>query len=297
MEAQGTQSMTEQMAGTAAYRAGDAFDRYCSMVRRMSPLDAAEEAKLLKRWMKKRDTLAARRIIEGQLRLVVHLASKYRGYGVSRDELVAEGNLGLLRALDHFDGRKVRFATYAVHWVRSAMLAHVMKSYSLVPAGTSARQARLFFRLRGERNKLEARLGHDDERVTARLAYLFNATPEEIRSHTARLSGPDNSLDVSRNDDEESSAPITLLASEEDSVDEELVRAEEAERVRTAVEKTLPELDARERLILEERLMADEEETLQALGERVGLTRERMRQLEVKLKARLRRSLEPELAA
>lgn len=297
MEAQGTLSMTEQMAATPAYRSGDAFDRYCSMVRRVAPLEADEEAKLLRRWMRDRDTFAARRIIEAQLRMVVHLASKYRGYGVSRDELVAEGNLGLLRALEHFDGRKVRFATYAVHWVKSAMLAHVMKSYSVVPAGTSARQARLFFRLRGERSKLEARHGADREKVEAKLAYLFNASQEEIRAHSARLSGPDMSLDMPRTEEDDASAPVQLLPSEDAAMDDTLVQSELAERVRSAVEKTLPELDSRERLILKERLMSDEEETLQALGDRVGLTRERMRQLEAKLKARLRRQLEPELAA
>lgn len=297
MEGHGTlTSTTANKAAAPAYRAGDAFDRYCEMVRHIQPLEAHEEAKLLKRWMHKRDEQAARRIIESQLRLVVHLAWKYRGYGVSRDELVAEGNLGLLKALDHFDGRKVRFATYAVHWVRSAMLAHVMKSFSIVPAGTSARQARMFFRLRGERTRLESKFAGDKEKVDEKLAELFNATPEEIRAHTARLSGPDMSLDVPRGEDDEQT-PVSQLPGDESAADDALLLGERDAKVRKVVESSWEELDARERLILEERLMNDEEQTLQELGNKVGLTRERMRQLEVKVKSRLRRKLEPELAA
>lgn len=277
-------------AGAAFGTAAGTFDRYCAKVRNAPQLTADEEAELLRRWVKKRDVTAARRLIEGNLRLVLILSGRYKGYGVSRDELVAEGNLGLLRALKHFDGRKIRFATYASYWVRSAMLALVMKNYSLVPAGSSARQARMFFRLRSEKAKLEARYGNDREAVNGKLAYLFNASPEEIEAQTARLSGPDASLDAPRSEEDEGSAVVDLVG-EERAADEGLIADEQAEAVRSVLQREWESLDARERLIVKERLMSDEEQTLQALGDKVGLTRERMRQLEAKLKTRLKRAL------
>lgn len=267
------------------------FDRYCAKVRTAPVLTADEEAELLRRWVAKQDLRAAQRLIEGSLRLVLILSGRYKGYGVSRDDLVAEGNLGLLRALKNFDGRKIRFATYASYWVRSAMLALVMKNFSLVPAGSSARQARMFFRLRSEKSRLEARYGTQArEQVTLKLARLFNASPEEIEAQTVRLSGPDTSLDAPRSDEDDTPA-VSELPGDGQAIDDRLVATEQARTVREVLQREWATFDARERLIVQERLMSDDAQTLQTLGDRFGLTRERMRQLEVKVKARLRRAL------
>lgn len=276
--------------------AGGTFDRYTAKVRKAPQLTAAEEAELLRRWVKKQDVTAARTLIEANLRLVLILSARYKGYGVCRDDLVAEGNLGLLKALKHFDGRKIRFATYASYWVRSAMLALVMKSYSIVPAGSSARQARMFFRLRSEKSKLEARYGHDRELINARLSYLFNASTEEIEAQTARLSGPDTSLDAPRSPEDDGSL-LDGMPAEAPLMDDTLVAHEKARVVKGVLAREWPKLDAREKLIVQERLMSDDEQTLQALGDKVGLTRERMRQLEAKLKLRLRKALVAERVA
>lgn len=283
-------------AGAAFASAAGTFDRYSAKVRTAPQLTAAEEQELLRRWVKKQDVHAARRLIEGNLRLVLILSGRYKGYGVSRDELVAEGNLGLLKALKHFDGRKIRFATYASYWVRSAMLALVMKNYSLVPAGTSARQARMFFRLRSEKSKLESRYGQNRELINERLSYLFNATTEEIEAQTVRLSGPDTSLDAPRSV-EDDTTHLDALADDERPLDDALVADERAEAVQGVLRREWANLDAREQLIVKERLMSDDEQTLQALGEKVGLTRERMRQLEARVKLRLRKALVAERLA
>lgn len=299
MEANDTLTTTTaaREAGAAFGTATGAFDRYSAKVRTTPRLTADEESELLRRWVKQQDMSAARRLVEGNLRLVLILSTRYKGYGVSRDELVAEGNLGLLKALKHFDGRKIRFATYASYWVRSAMLSLVMKNYSLVPAGTSARQARMFFRLRSEKAKLEARHGQNRELINNRLSYLFNASTEEIEAQTVRLSGPDSSLDAPRSADDDSTCLEALTGEEHRSVDDAMVADEQAQAIQGVLKREWHKLDAREQLIVKERLMADEEQTLQALGDKVGLTRERMRQLEAKLKTRLRRALVAERIA
>src|SRR5450432_1916858 len=150
-------------------------------------LSAAEEVKLARAWQTRKNRAALEQLVTSHLSLVTHTARRLKGYGVPLEELMAEGNLGLLRAVDRFEDRNVRFRTYAAFWVRAFMLAYALRHKSIVTAATGAVGAKLFFKLRSARGKLEARLGPDSDAIEALLAKQFGLTVEQIRNHSARL--------------------------------------------------------------------------------------------------------------
>jgi RNA polymerase sigma-32 factor len=272
------------------------FTEYCSRVSRGEALSPEVERKLATAWLKKRDKRAAEKLVQAHLPVVVRLARRFKGYGVPQDELIAEGNLGLLRALEKFDLRGVRFKTYATYWVRAYMLALAMRSASIVTVGTGAVGARFFFKLRSARAKAEARLGVGHEGINALLAQQFGVTEEVIRVHTARLGSSDSSLDAPLSEDGETTA-MDLLPSGSDSPEEVTAAAQQRARVRNTVEALWRGLDARERALLTQRLLAgaEDEVTLEELGKTFGLSRERLRQIEKQLKARVAAALRSSL--
>ncbi len=184
-------------------------------------LTASEEAKLARAWQTRKDRGALEQLVTTHLSLVTHTARRLKGYGVPLEELMAEGNLGLLRAVDRFEDRNVRFRTYAAVWVRAYMLAYVMRQKSIVTAATGAVGAKLFFKLRSARGKLEARLGPDTEAIDALLAKQFGLTVEQIRAHSARL-GAGGDVSLGETDGEDSDTPRVeelLAAGNEDPED------------------------------------------------------------------------------
>jgi RNA polymerase sigma-32 factor len=268
------------------------FQAYVDAVERFPVLTREEELELATRWREQGDRHAADALVQGHLRSVVKIAKKYRGYGIYLSDLVAEGNLGLLEAVDRFEPeRGLRFFTYARHWVRAFILAHVLKHWSIVDLGTTALQSKMFFRLQAEHARLMTSLGESDESIEARLADKFQTSSDQVRTNLQRLGRRDASLDAPVLDG--SITFLDTLQNEELDQESQMASAELSSVVRAAVEEIRPTLDCRERIIMDERLLpADgDARTLAAIGRQLNLTRERVRQLEAGVKVKLREVL------
>jgi RNA polymerase sigma-32 factor len=263
---------------------------YVEQSRRSPRLTPEQEIELARRWKTHGDRKAADRLVRAHLRYVVTTALRYRRYGIPVSELVAEGNFGVVLALRKFDpSRGIRFVTYAAHWVRATIMGHIVKTWSIV-GGSTALRSRSFFRLRRERARLLGVLG-DDERAEVELASRLGMQKERLRVLLRRLDARDQSLDAPAT----AHSPATSL--------EQLVASDDPERqfwgrhidneMKIAVEHALSVLDRRERFIAERRLMADsvDELSLAELGRRLGVSRERVRQLEARAKKRLRAAI------
>jgi len=266
---------------------------YIASVERFPTLDRRAELQLARRWRRDGDRKAADRLVEANLRYVVQIASRYRGYGIRLADLVEEGNLGLLEAVRRFEPeRKLRFMTYASFWVRAYILAHVLKQWSIVGMGSSPKDSKMFFRLHGARARMVQKLGSESDTVDAELATQFGTSEERIRNMSQRLAGHDTSLDVQAFRDGGQTL-LDLLSDERPDQEQHAAAVERDEQVRTKVAAEWDRLDARERLIVEERLMAsDDAVSLADLGRRLGLSRERVRQLEERVKSKLRTALQ-----
>jgi len=279
------------MGRRAADDAG--FQTYLNAISRFEPLDKDTELRLARRWLKRHDTRAAHRLVEAHLRFVVKIAASYRGYGIRVADLVEEGNVGLMEAVKRFDpDRNLRFMTYAAYWIRAYILAHVLKQWSLVGVGTGPMQSKLFFRMARERAKLTSALGatSSESDVEALLATKFGTTPERIRDMTGRLEGKDSSLDAAAFRDGMVTA-LDMLPDHSEGQEERTAREQRDEVVRRRVGMLVRGLSSRERYILDHRLLTDEEDTLADIGRHLGLSRERVRPLEERLKLKLRRAL------
>jgi RNA polymerase sigma-32 factor len=271
----------------------EGFRVYLSAIQHYQPLDRETELKLARRWQRGKDPAAAHALVEAHLRFVVKIANGYRGYGLRVADLVEEGNIGLLEAVKRFDpSRNLRFMTYAAYWIRAYILAHVLKQWSLVGVGTGPMQSKLFFRMARERAKIMSALGADADQhaVDEMLAKRFGTTSERIRDMTDRLDGKDQSLDAAAFRGGSVSA-LELLPDHAEGQEDRAARVERDERVRLRMSGVERGLTPRERFILEKRLLTDEPETLAEIGRELGLSRERVRQLEEQLKAKLRRAL------
>ncbi len=272
----------------------DGFARYLHLIKQYPRLDRQAELRLARRYKRTRDRAASDALVHSHLRDVVAIASQYRGYGFRLSDLVEEGNIGLLEAVKRFDpSRNLRFMTYAAYWVRAYILAHVLKQFSMVGVGTGPMQSKLFFRLARERALLSTQLGDNEQSIVASLAHKFGTSEERVLDMTQRLEKRDASLDAQIYLDGDATLLDTLRDDGADQEERTVVGQRDA-AVRTAVERLWPDLDERERAIVVQRLLADgEEATLADLGKRFGLSRERVRQLESRVKMKLRRALTP----
>lgn len=272
------------------------FQAYVEAVERFPVLSREDELELAARWRAQGDRRAADSLVQGHLRSVVKIAKKYRGYGIYLSDLVAEGNLGLLEAVDRFEPeRGLRFFTYARHWVRAFILAHVLKHWSIVDLGTTALQSKMFFRLQSEHSRLMTSLGEGDDSIETRLADKFQTSREQVSANLQRLGRRDASLDAPVLDG--SISFIDTLQNEGIDQESQMASAELSSVVRAAVEEIRPTLDCRERMIMDERLLPADGDgtTLAAIGRQLGLTRERVRQLEAGVKVKLRTVLDRRL--
>jgi RNA polymerase sigma-32 factor len=256
-------------------------------------LSREDEQELMTRWMGSHEERARDRLLAAHLRYVVAIALRYRRYGVPVEELVSEGNFGLVHALGKFEpGRGTRFVTYAAYWIRAYVLNHVIRSWSLVGVGSGALRSKMFFRLRRERVKI-ANLVGDGDQADALLAQAMGLPEATVQAMVRRLDARDVSLDTKPFDDSATSLG-DLLAAPDRSQEETLAASERDDQVRIAVRSAMSELDERERYIAENRLMADHDDelSLAEIGRRLGVSRERARQLEVRTKRKLRRRIE-----
>jgi len=266
---------------------------YLNRVRSYPVLNREEEQVLVASWLEGHDPVARERLLAAHLRYVVAIALRYRRYGVPIEELVSEGNFGLVHALGKFEpSRGTRFVTYAAYWIRAYVLNHVIRSWSLVGVGSGALRSKMFFRLRRERVRIANLVGEGGEADTM-LAQAMGLPEATVQAMVRRLDARDVSLD-SKPFDDSSASLADLLASGDRSQEETLAASERDDQVRAAVQSAMQELDERERYIAEKRLMADHEEelSLAEIGRRLGVSRERARQLEVRTKRKLRRRIE-----
>lgn len=267
---------------------------YVALIERLPVLDREQELTLARDWREHGKRASHDALVESHLRSVVKIASKYRGYGIYLSELVAEGNLGLLEAAKRFEPeRGLRFFTYARYWIRAYILAYVLKHWSIVDMGSTALQSKMFFRLQAEHARLTSELGEGHESIESRLADKFQTSEEQVRTSLQRLRRRDASLDSPVVADSNVTF-LDMLSDDGAGQEEYLASAEIATLVRTAVAELWPTLDCRERIIVERRLLPEDGDakTLAALGRQLGLTRERVRQLEAGIKTRLRTVLD-----
>jgi RNA polymerase sigma-32 factor len=267
----------------------DGYRAYLSQLQRYEPLDRETERRLARRWARQHDLDAAHQLVRANLRFVVKIANGYRNYGLRVADLVEEGNVGLLEALKRFDpDRGLRFMTYAAYWVRAYILSHVLKQRYMVGVGTGPMQSKLFFRLACERARLASSLG-EDENLDGRLAETFGTTEERIRAMSGRMGARDVSLDASL-DADGTRRGLDLLVGDTDT-ESECADAERDRLVRQRVSAAMHGFSARERYIVNHRLLTDDKQTLAQIGRKLGVSRERVRQLEERVKGRLARVL------
>jgi RNA polymerase sigma-32 factor len=272
----------------------DGFSAYLSAIQDISPLDRETELRLARRWKRRKDVDAANELVRAHLKFVVKIANGYRGYGIRVADLVEEGNIGLLEAVRRFDpSRNLRFMTYAAYWIRAFILAHVLKQWSLVGVGTGPMQSKLFFRMQRERAKITSALGAQasESDVEEMLARKFGTSTERIRAMSGRLDGKDVSLDAAAYREGAVTALELLPDDGAEGPEQCTMRAQRCDLVRRRVGGLVRGLSTRERYILDHRLLTDEAITLAEIGRKLNLSRERVRQLEERLKMKLRRAL------
>jgi len=272
---------------------GSSLSRYIARVQTIPPLTREREFELACRVRDHDDRQAARALVEANLRYVVAIALSYRRYGVRLADLISEGNVGLMIALKKFDpDRGTRFVTYAAHWIRAYVLDHVIRAWSIVGVGAGPLRSKVFFRLRREKAKILASTS-DATEANERLAERFGTTTEKITMLAHRLEARDVSLDAKVFDDGAATV-LDTMPSGGPSQEDQYLGHERSSAIHACVREAVEKLDPRERFIVEVRMMADgpEELSLAEIGRRLGVSRERARQLEARAKQKIKRHLE-----
>jgi len=286
--------MTSNLPATIPALGPDAsLNRYLAEIRKFPLLAPEEEYMLAKRWQEHQDPEAATRLVTSHLRLVAKIAMGYRGYGLPVSELIAEGNIGLMQGVKKFEPeRGFRLATYAMWWIKASIQEYILRSWSLVKIGTTAAQKKLFFNLRRLKGKLEAiddgDLHPDDVKKIAR---DLGVTEDEVVSMNRRMmKGGDTSLNAPLREDGEGEWQ-DWLADEGPTQDVLVADAEEADIRHELLREALLTLNDRERHILTERRLAEEPKTLEELSQNYGISRERVRQIEVRAFEKLQKEM------
>ncbi len=262
-------------------------------------LGAEEEYMLAKRWREHDDVEAAHALVTSHLRLVAKIAMKYRGYGLPVADLVSEGNIGLMKAVRKFEpDLGFRLSTYAIWWIKAAITEYVLRSWSLVKMGTVAAQKKLFFSLRRIKGQMKIMDNGDlDAEEATRLAEALDVSESEVVAMNARMSSRDLSLNAPVTKDGDTTEFLDTLVDEGPSPEALVAEEEERTQRRSLLERALATLPERERHILVERRLKDNPSTLEVLGEVYGISRERVRQLEVRAFEKLKREMETDGAA
>lgn len=263
-------------------------------------LDAETETRLALAWRDHGDEAALHRLISAYARLAVSFAGRFRRYDVPYEDLIQQGNLGLMRAAEKFDPMNgSRFSTYAAWWIRASMQDYVMRNWSMVRAGTNAAQKKLFFHLRKAIQKHAGDVT-SNEPLSARVARELQVSQDQVEAMMGRMSGPDLSLDAPQSSDDEGRSWVETIA--DDAPQTELAVADRLDgaRQRRALYTAVGQLPARERRIVAARHLSDEPLTLSDLGQEMGISKERVRQLEERALSRLTalvRAASPSMAA
>jgi len=268
------------------------IDQYVTAVNKYPLLTLEQEQALGMRWKYTQDVDSARQLVMSHLRLVVSVSRNYMGYGLPQGDLVQEGNVGLMKAVRRFDPeRGVRLVSFALHWIRAEIHEYILKNWRMVKVATTKAQRKLFFNLRSMRSGEHALTIAEAKRIAKEL----NVKPEEVFEMNMRLSGRDIPMDGTPDDSEsEAISPVAYLAADENVDPARIIEAQETGRVQSeGLKRALTLLDERSRDIITRRWLAeDQEETLQVLADKYGVSAERIRQIEVKAMKQMRKEIE-----
>lgn len=260
-------------------------------------LDAETELALARAWRDQGDEKALHRLVNAYMRLAISMAARYRRYGAPMPDLIQEAGVGLMKAAEKFDpDRGVRFSTYAVWWIKASIQDYVMRNWSMVRTGSTSSQKALFFNLRRVRAKLEreaasAGIVLDGQTLREMIATEVGVPLRDVEMMDARLAGSDFSLNAQQAG-EEGREWLEMLEDDTPQAAETVTRASDLARVRGWLSEALGSLNARERMIIIERKLRDDPRTLESLGQKLGLSKERVRQLEAQALLKLRKRLE-----
>ncbi len=267
--------------------------RYLQQIRKFPMLEKEEEFMLAKRWREHDDVDAAHRLVTSHLRLVAKIAMGYRGYGLPVGELISEGNVGMMQAVKRFDpDRGFRLATYAMWWIRASIQEYVLHSWSLVKMGTTAAQKKLFFNLRKIKGQMKAIEDGDlsPERVQE-IADRLAVSENDVVQMNRRLAAPDNSLNAPLRADGEGGEWQDWLVDESASQEEVLGETEEFQERMGLLRDAMKGLNEREQHIIRERRLSEDPTTLEKLSQHYGISRERVRQIEVRAFEKLQKAI------
>jgi len=268
------------------------LSRYLQEIRKFPMLAPEEEFMLAKSWREHGDTEAAHKLVTSHLRLVAKIAMGYRGYGLPLSELISEGNVGMMQAVKRFDpDRGFRLATYAMWWIRAAIQEYILHSWSLVKMGTTAAQKKLFFNLRKLKGQMQAIDDGDlsPEHVT-QIATKLDVPEQDVVNMNRRLASPDHSLNAPLRADSEGEWQDWLV-DEQETQEISLAEREELGKRRALLRSAMTNLNERERHILTERRLRDDPTTLEDLSQQYGISRERVRQIEVRAFEKLQKNI------
>jgi len=290
--------MVARAATLPVLTAESGLARYLEEIRRFPMLEPQDEYMLAKRWREHGDREAAHKLVTSHLRLVAKIAMGYRGYGLPISEVISEGNVGLMQAVKRFEPEKgFRLATYAMWWIKAAIQEYILRSWSLVKMGTTANQKKLFFNLRKAKSKIsaleEGDLRPDQVKLIAR---RLGVTEQDVVDMNRRLGG-DVSLNAPIREEGDSGEWQDWLVDDESDQETRLAEHEEADNRRQALGEALTVLNDRERRIFEARRLADDPITLEELAAEFGVSRERVRQIEVRAFEKVQRAVKNRVAA
>ncbi len=287
-----------QSAALPILNAESGLTRYLEEIRRFPMLEPQEEYMLAKSWREHGDRDAAHKLVTSHLRLVAKIAMGYRGYGLPISEVISEGNVGLMQAVKRFEPEKgFRLATYAMWWIKAAIQEYILRSWSLVKMGTTANQKKLFFNLRKAKSKIsaleEGDLRPDQVKIIAK---RLGVTEQDVVDMNRRLGG-DVSLNAPIREDGDTGEWQDWLVDDSVSQESRMVASQEADNRRQALGEALSVLNERERRIFEARRLADDPITLEDLAAEFGVSRERVRQIEVRAFEKVQKAVKNRVSA
>jgi RNA polymerase sigma-32 factor len=283
-------SLAELPKTSKALTSSDPLALYLNEIRRYKILNKEEEMALSKKYFESKDPVAAEALVKANLRFVVKVAAEYSKFGAKMIDLIQEGNVGLMHAVREYNPYKgARLITYAVWWIRGYIQEFLMRQYSMVRIGTTQNQRKLFYQLQKEKKALDA-LGVESS--TALLSSRLGIPEDEVRDMAMRMSGRDVSLDRPLDEDSGINLGDLQKNSNDLPLDEKIAQEEQIELLRQKIEELRPHLSDREKIILEERILNEDPLTLQEIGEKHGITREAVRQMEARLLKKIKSKME-----
>ncbi len=284
----------EKQLGASLPALTDSIERYLAEISNYPILSREEEYELAMRYKKYGDLEAAKKLVVSNLRFVVKIANEYKGYGLNIMDLIQEGNIGLMQAVKRFDPTKgYRLISYAVWWIRAYIQNYIIRTWSLVKIGTTQAQRKLFYKLRSTKQKMEMMEETLDPEAYKNLAEELGVSDESVIEMDQRMGGKDLSLDTEVNEEGETTH-LDFLVDETSNQEEVITKVEEEEKLKKGLQVALRSLKDRERFIIENRILREKPLTLEELGQKLNLSRERVRQIESAALKKIRDILEKE---